>query len=830
MAKTHPVDGDRLWPTMIRSRLKDGRVIATNNDVWLYRRIPLSPVDDAKTSQDALDAGAPIALAYEEIARATPVRATRRSMVRSAYRDTHALLVNVPKLFEPKPSPIQPYLREQFPKTIVENRLLVFGVKLVASVGTGGFKSAVNSVVESMTTGGTPMSDYDRDFEVVDQALARAGLKPLINEDYRLANAWWNHGHAPDIPYLSHNSHVHYFGSAHAASVAKSLGPDKCETWPVISDHHTMSYGVIEDFDLQYIAAHEPAAKWVSPLMDAGAAVISIRAKVEPSRVTREELRRQRKGYTDDLTQRMNEGKLDRSEHQSKLQELADVEGIYAEGNGPATLVDTSVVVGFSGTVDDFSAVQPYQLNISPSLYRQAGAWMETMMCSSVNINPHLHDLPAPTIAYSALPSLSNVGDREGALVGFTEKDRQPALLSPTAIATEDTYPLCVVAAASGAGKSMMMLWLADQYARMGRPAIIIDPKLGSDHSRAVEASGGQVASLDDLMSADGVLDPLRFSQNMEVGVEIASSMLLTINVWGPRKSEFEVPLMTALHFGVSQGANCIGQALKMAHAAGRAPADLVKPLFDLAGASPMFRALFGVNPATQGLRVADGVTLIKVGNAHLELPKPNIPADQASLNARIGLSVVRMMIFGSAMALTGRDGVILQDEAWTILNADPGEVERLGRLARSQRVLPILFSQDISGAVRSGLTGFISRGFIGPIGDETEAKAALDLFKIEATPERMARITAKATIGAIGDEQVAPNWNSMKALRDPDTRKTLRGSVWLYSDLAGRVVPVECTIPEPFLKLASTNAADLDERAAAAAQNAVGTGETQPV
>ncbi|WP_159619437.1 hypothetical protein [Arthrobacter zhaoguopingii] len=49
-------------------------------------------------------------------------------------------------------------------------------------------------------------------------------------------------------------------------------------------------------------------------------------------------------------------------------------------------------------------------------------------------------------------------------------------------------------------------------------------------------------------------------------------------------------------------------------------------------------------------------------------------------------------------------------------------------------------------------------------IEDADEARAALQLFKLEPTPERMSRITATAFIA--GGESVAPNWASMRALR----------------------------------------------------------------
>tara|TARA_R110002051_G_scaffold60546_9_gene110900 strand:- start:12438 stop:14780 length:2343 start_codon:yes stop_codon:yes gene_type:complete len=778
----------------------------------------MAPVAEAKTGERAMMAGVPLDLAYEEVSALTNVRGSRRALTRNAYRETHTLLVNIPTLFRPTPGPIDTYLREQFPSTVVDSRVLLFGVKLQASVGSGTLSSAINSVAETFVSGGTPMSDYDRDFREVDEALRRAGLSEATAADIRLANGWWNHGTSPDTPALFHSDHLHIFSSAQATQVAESLGADQCATWPAIDGAHTLTFASVQDFDLPYVNAKETSAKWVVPLIQSGAAMVSVRSLVEPAKITREELRRQRKGYTDDLNARHKEGKMDRAELDTKLSELGAVEEIYSAGGGPTTLVDTSILVAFDGYVPDMTTVSNGQITLHSMLFRQQQAWAETMLCSMVRANPNLHDLPVPAVAYSGLPGLSTVGDREGALVGFTEGDRQPALLSPTAIAKEDTYPLCVVAAASGAGKSMMMLWLADQYARMGRPVVIIDPKTGSSHDEAVQASGGQVASLDSLLSADGVLDPLRFAITVEDGVEMAASMLLTVNPFGSEKLNYEVPLIAALNFGVAQGAKCIGQALQIAAEAGRAPHEMVKRVIDLANASPQFRAMVGFNPGTEGLRIRDGITLIKVGRSHLNLPTPGTAPEHLDISQRVSLSLVRMMLFGSATALTNRDGVIMQDEAWTILNADPKEVERLGRLARSQRVLPILFSQDISGAVRAGLQGFISRGFVGPIGDPVEARAALELFGIEATDERMSRITAAGTTDSYGmDDFAAPNWASMKALKDPRTREVLRGSVWLYSDLSGRVIPVECTIPADFLKKASTNAADIDARAAAA-------------
>ncbi|GAB2733798.1 ATP-binding protein [Nocardioides pakistanensis] len=813
------------WPTTLRSRLRDGRLMGTDGSVWVYRKVPMSPVTDAKSPSDALNAAEPLLAAYEELAAMATVTVKRRAMAKGSYRQTHTLLVNVPQFFAPDRShPNAEYLRGQFGGVAIDRRLLLFGVRLVDKVGgTGGWRAAVDSVVETIVSGQTPLSDFDADFAAVDAALSRAGLVEPTPEEIRLANGWWNHGDYPDTPMLVHADHLHVFDSAESVRIADRAGVDACHTWPEVGvpGQHAITFASVQDLELDFVDPTSGQAAWVSDLVAAGAMAISIRGNVEPSAVTREELRRQRKRFIDDINERYENGKMQRAEQEEMLAMLSGVENMYAGKNVPPTLAGASVIVGFDGQVGDINQVvhpsSPAKLALMT--YRQNGGMDEMMLCSPLRQNPNLHDLPAQTVACSGLPSLNNVGDSEGALLGFTERDRQPVYLSPTAASTADGLPIALVAGATGSGKTMVLLNAADQFTRMGRPAIIIDPKTGSSHDEVVLAAGGQVASLDSLTSADGIFDPLRFSATRDVGVELAASMLMSINPWGNRKDDMEVPLTHALHHGAAQGATCIGEALAIAERdLPTLPPDMIKRIRDLADSSPMFRACVGVTPGTTGLRAAEGITLIKVGNAFLDLPEPG--AAPASISQRIALALVRMMVFGSAMALTGRGGAVMLDEAWVFLGAGRAEVERLGRLARSQEVLPMLFTQRVTDAVNAGLSGYISRGLILPIEDADEARAACDLFKLEATPGRMGRITAKATMGASAGS-VAPNWHSMRALRDPQTGRVLRGSIAIYADLAGRAIPVEMTLGEEFLRLASTNPEDIRRRQEAQAARA---------
>ncbi len=817
-----------LWPTMVKKRTNDV-FVGLENSAWVYRTVPMSPVANAKTDREKLDAGEPLRVAFEEIADTAPPRGKSRGVSRSGYRQYHLLLTEFPTRYRPPAgSPIRDYLLAQFPNQTVYRRLLVMGVKLnpidvtTSVFRKGGFARAVESVAQTLTEGGVPLSDYDEDYAKVSRAMDRAGLALMSSRDRKDIDAYWNSGGHPDVPFLPHDNHMHFIDSAESKELAERVGLEHCEDWGELPGHRIVSFASVDEFDYDF---GDPAgvptgamARWASQLINSGASVISIRGLIEKPQITAAMLRHQKSEYLKDLNAQAAAGKMNRSDIEKKARSLDGAEAFYREGGAPATLVDTSVIVGFDGRVKDLEEVVPPRLAMNEMIYRQPGAWSETMICSAFRSNPNLHDFPSSMISYSGLPSLDVVGDRDGALVGFTETDRQPAYLAPTAASKEDSSPITLVAAGTGTGKSVLMLYLADQFVRLGSPVVIIDPKMDSDHSAAVELSGGQVARLDEITKSDGVLDAIRFSPSKEVGVSLAASVLSSIDPWGGRAREFEIDLLNALKYGVERGATCSGQAIAIAHADGIASDELVGPLWK-ARNSPTFSAVFGIDPNAEALSISDGITLIMVGKSNINLPAPGTDIRDASFEERVGMALVRMMVFGSSMALTGRGGVIMLDEAHVFLNSNPREIQLLGRVARSQEVLPMLFTQETTDALKAGLKPYISRGFIGPVKSEDQAKAAFELFGLEPTAERVDRLIAPATKGAY-----APNWDGMRALfernndgsyvLEPDgSRRNLRGTVFLYSDLKENTLPIEVTIPPRFLYLASTNPDDRRRR-----------------
>ncbi|MCU6479107.1 ATP-binding protein [Arthrobacter sp. A2-55] len=822
--RTAPPLADVSVPTMMRTRLPDGRLLGVDGSLWMVRRVPLEPVVDAKSIDERMSVFVPLMAAYDELAAMANTSVTRRAMARKSYRQSQLIFINRNERYVPPANhPLAGFLKESFPFQVTQRRILLLLVRLEAKVGgAGGIKAVIDSVAETLAVGGAPLSDYDVDTAKVDAAMARCGLTVPSSEEISIANSWWNQGKFPDTIDLPHSDHLHIFADAKAVRMAEDAGRVDCESWPTIPNHRTLTFATLEDFDFEFVSPAEIIANWATGLVASDVAAISIRANIEPAKVTRDELRRQRKRYLDDIRERQKQGKMERSEQEEMVATLEDIEGVYASKNGGSpTLVDASVLVAFNGAVDDVAqAVGSSAARLRVMNFRQRQALAEMMVCSPLRANPHLQDLPSQTVACSGIQSLSTVGDKTGAVLGFTVHDSQPAYAMPTAASTADGLPIFLNVGGTGSGKSQVLLWKAVQYNKIPgpksprSPQIIVDPKTDSDHSPTVLAASGQVLSLDELSQSDGVFDPIRFAATVDVGVELAVSMLSSINPWGRDRSTFEVPAYTALKYGVVNGARCIGQALRIALRDGKATKEMVEPIFALAQASPMFRACVGMNPESEALNVFDGITYIKVGKAHLDLPEPGA-IKEATLMQRVCLALVRMMVFGSAMALTGRGGAIHLDEAWVFLGAGKAEVERLGRLARSQGVLPELYTQRVSDALKAELTGYISRGLILPIEDPIEAEASCRLFKLEPTPERMASITAKGTIG--DGESVAPNWGSMKALRDPKTGKVIRGAVAIYADLSGRAVPIEIVLPPSFLELSSTNPEDIRRRQEAA-------------
>jgi len=317
----------------------------------------------------------------------------------------------------------------------------------------------------------------------------------------------------------------------------------------------------------------------------------------------------------------------------------------------------------------------------------------------------------------------------------------------------------------------------------------------------------------------------MRFSENLQEGVRAAFSAILNVNPFGnmAAKQDAETPLWQALSYGASQGAKCTFQALEVARKDGVFPARLFEQI-EAAMTFPMFTALCGKNPDAPSLRAGEGLTYIKVGSISFDIASlAAVSLEAQNMDLRIQGQLLRNIAQGSIAALQMRQGVAHFDEAWTLMGTQSGkgDLNAMGRLARSMQVMPVLYTQKVTDAVEAGLAGAIGQTVILSLQgrklegqDMDQAEAACMMAGIEATPSRLARIRAGAEIGTSKE----PNPLSLKALHQVGAdgrRQMVRGSVALFVDAQGQTAYVEVRVPDELAKKISTNAQDLRERAA---------------
>lgn len=808
-----------IFESRARKPHPDGRVKGTDNSVWLYRTVPLGSVRNAKTTREALNISGPLAHAFHELAGLVTTRGVNRSLAKKKYREFHLILTNYPKWFEaPAKNPIRGDLNRWFGNLQVLERHVLLGVRLIPTTGDGSMRGFLDSVEQTLFHGGVLDSDYDKDFHQVSAAFDRAGLGLPTARDWAAADSWWNLGDPRPVGEVRHTDHMHFFSRRSAWEEAEAEGLADCEPWVDLPDHRAITFASLAEFDIGYTPVSDDKTWWVSDLVDLGARVISARGFVEPPTVTRQELKNQRRKMRTDLEEGYQKGK-DQARREEREAEVNAIEAQYDIGKNdmPPTIVDLSVIAGLAGMYDDEEAINLSAGKLFIMSNRQLQAWHETMLCSNVRGNPHLHDVPATTLAYAGFSDLTRVGDEDGAFIGLTS-DKQPVYLSPVAASAGDAAPLMMVGAATGAGKTVLLQWIARQHALGGSPTVIIDPKENSDLSPAVQdVPGFQVRSFDDLISSDGGLDPLSLYPTPEAGIPLAAAMLFNVNPWGnDDRRRFEAEIANGIRFGVSRGAKVTGQALAIAYQAGQVSREAIEPVFKVAQTFPMFRATFGMQPQAQGnsLAQSNSVTLFMRGTSPLTLPPQGrqLAQDEMSSVMRQSVNLLSMLLRGSLIALSGRGGVLHMDEAWVLERAAPDELNEIGRLARSMNVLPILYTQTPTGPLKMGLKGYFSRGLVGHIADSEEASAALELFGARR-PETHARVIAPESLA--GDQGM--NFNSLKALwevnKDTGKRELKRGSEFLYGDLKQRFAATTVMLPAEFLRLASTTPEDVAAR-----------------
>lgn len=292
--------------------------------------------------------------------------------------------------------------------------------------------------------------------------------------------------------------------------------------------------------------------------------------------------------------------------------------------------------------------------------------------------------------------------------------------------------------------------------------------------------------------------------------MQMAVAMLSQITGGRHGDRNRELALTSIVGYGMRHGADCLGECVDMAYAeyTGRGPeagtiAPLVtdiKPMLDRAVLNdPLMPLIYATEHGGAKLSVGEGLTLLSAGTMNIITEKEidSAPSD-------VQRWVCRMMAIGASSLIVGRNGVFVGDEAWSLLLDDFGRsvIDRMGRLGRAQHYMALFLSQKADEFVEADVQDYVSKVYVMAIGAKNEGSGR------ESQAEAACRLAGQPLDGRmharmmhdrfVDPDSRAPDWDSLYALRDPDTGRLLRGSIAYLSTGGGApAIPIEVRVPD---------------------------------
>jgi hypothetical protein len=728
-------------------RDEEGLYIGWNRQGWLYREFPLNPLtwEDPATQ---LRLGTQMATMLYDLADTSRDRAGGLSML-AERREFHLVTVtwSVPGVPpEGTPAPLAAYIQESLDmmaaspgdRTVTRKALFV-GVRLRSSAvdslqsvaqqagqaqgGKGRSRAVLTGLRETLTTllgeEVPDLSVFDTDRDAVTPILDRAGCVPPSPAALDQLEAWFNGGLGPDLTLLE------------SKDVLALDNGDRIEMASVMR------------FDNPVLSS--PGATWLLDAMtysDSPAAVVSVRGMLEPATIARARARSNQRRIISQVQEEAETGDLGRVENTTTFQLANQLETLFAQGE---PLISRCSIVfgrrtrpGAESYIDELRT--RHGIRVRALEHRQLAALDETLPCSDKRVNPFLQDVTIPMLAYAGMQGFSELGDPTGVLVGLTAPDWTPCYLNPLGAPAADRPPAMLIAGDPGSGKTFAAQNMATQCVLAGLNTWFINPKGMDSLAPFAEFVGGQVVRLTAVEGKGGFFDPFRFCPDPQVAAKIATDFILDVlgskGVGTGFSPEKEITLGAGMQEGATAGARCVADCLKYVP-----DTEVLELIRRQAIADPTFSLGISSTPVDR-FEVTRGLTLIEF-DRQMDFPEPGTPPSQFSRSERITLAITRLVTRVSLEALAAtRGGAMFVDEAWTFLSSTEGlaTLQRLGRLGRSQNLLPVFITQRVADIVKEGvdMEGYLSRVFVMKLNDPREASAALRLCGLDDTQARI--------------------------------------------------------------------------------------------
>lgn len=724
----HDPKTDALWGCPWTSK-REGGVYIGDGGVWVYRALDIATVywEDAEKK---LKVGRAMDSLLREIAETTVDTGIKSIMLR---RQVHlvSIIWQSPITFHPETSPdLRKYLEETIGSVPAPNKAVFIGVALRPSVAS--LLPTINSKVDKATDTETDSFDaYAADYARVNLALQRGGAtKAPTVEQSRQLEAWYNAGRHPETIITEFKNHV------------------------TVADEAEIEMSAIMDFGDNPIW-RAPFAEWIddAQVHAEGAEVVSVRAWIEPHRMSVENMKKGQRAIKDRIVQEVATGNVDAVEDTEALRSAERAEDLVLQQKEPL-MADVSIIMARRrGTkaVETFHdyLIKTYGIQAKPLELRQMAALDETLPCSTKRVNPFLQYTNIAMFAWSGIQGFSSLGDPKGVFLGLVDPHGTPCFLDPRGASANDLPPVMLVAGDPGSGKTFTLQVVAMQTAMQGIKTVLINPKPGDSLEPMTYLVDSEVIKLSQIEAQPGYFDPFRFCPRTPEGRRNAASLLynhidgvlrnLTGVADGGLTENQLVALGHDLTTAAANGAACgmeAVSAVKDEDARTLILQQMNDPLFAM-----------GIAPKVlSSHRQEKNLRLIEF-DRQISVPEKGSNPSTFTRAQRLAMGAVSLITAATLELMQEGEpgqhgGLVIVDEAWMYLQSGAGHqaVQSMGRLGRSKNLMLMLATQRVNDLIQQGmdLENLLSRVLVLKLNEEQEIRAALKLCRLETTPQRV--------------------------------------------------------------------------------------------
>jgi hypothetical protein len=767
------------WTDWVAYRTTDGVVIPVRGEPWVFRAIKTVPLS-LENDSTRLAEGDKIHRLLRRIGELAPKPIAGRSELAQTRKFSIGAIswYSVPTIPDTTPEHAT-YLRASLKGLTVPNKIVYIGVRLELPRVSESFGRRFRGVISKFVgQGDHDLADYEEDLEqVLDVFRSESSIvRRLTEAEWDQIESWANFGKGMDV----------------RISTAK---PDRLIIGNTPEEQHEVQIVSLRQADrLFYQAPHTP---WIADAMSwpgDEARVVQFRGDfVHPSVMTHD-ARSLRRRLLREYGEADRAGDVDQLERSAALEAVDAADRHYTEEGEPG-IRNCSVTFARSGFRSNSNFLdglaQRYGMVLKPNVDRQLQALEEMMPGSPRLLSPSRHAMSISVISHSGINAYGHLGDEYGTgmLVGSDADHSTLVWLDPELSikgTAESQNPVVVIVGDTGSGKTFLAQHMATQHTQMGKPVVFINPKAGSSLRQFAERVQGNVVTLSDI--GRGQFDPYRFNlaDDPDHAGTIAFAFLEGIigNI-GVAGQGLTMAQSAALNHGLIMASRAGVRCMYDAITKYVDDPDLVKLVLNLA-TNPVFAVGFSETPLPP-YKFGEGLTLVEF-DKDIGLPG-NKPPETYNFPERIAVGVTALITQVSLKILMqmGTGGGLYMDEGHFFLGNNQGQqfVERQGRLARSQGILPVFITHQIRELLDIGMASYIGRVFLMKTANKEQAAAGCELMEIDATPDIL------QTIMTMGPQNASPEHpDGIPAgcfHRDMNLRKALI-RIWPYPKTARQV------------------------------------------